>query len=194
MTQNKVKYRLKQLFHSYYWVLFLVLILDIISKALAHTLLTEQVVIIPNFFSFNLYYNTGAAWSFMSDQTVILMLISLVATGAFLFARIYYRNKIDIHYKIIAALVIAGTAGNLIDRTLTVAGVLDGVIDFIRFDFGNYTFPIFNIADASLVIGAIYLFIILLFTPDKKKEEHEENESNNGEEVNPPLEEKEQEK
>ena len=41
-----------------------------------------------------------------------------------------------------------GILGNFIDRV-----VRDGVVDYIGFQFGNYSFPIFNIADMAIVIG-----------------------------------------
>ena len=60
------------------------------------------------------------------------------------------------------ALLFAGAVGNLIDRFR-----LHYVVDFIRFDFGNYTFPIFNIADICAVLGTIMLICIMIFLPKR---------------------------
>ncbi|MNJ64387.1 Lipoprotein signal peptidase [compost metagenome] len=46
------------------------------------------------------------------------------------------------------SLVLGGTFGNFIDRLLT-----GEVVDFLQFNFGSYTFPIFNVADSCIVIG-----------------------------------------
>ena len=52
----------------------------------------------------------------------------------------------------------AGTLGNLIDRVR-----LKYVVDFLRFDFGSYTFPIFNVADICVTLACIFLAILLIF-------------------------------
>ncbi|MNP80416.1 Lipoprotein signal peptidase [compost metagenome] len=44
--------------------------------------------------------------------------------------------------------MLGGALGNFIDRVL--AGE---VVDFLQFNFGNYTFPIFNVADSCIVVG-----------------------------------------
>ena len=54
--------------------------------------------------------------------------------------------------------LIGGTLGNFIDRLS-----INGVIDFIGFTFGEYNFPIFNLADTFLVVGVIMLLIQFLF-------------------------------
>jgi len=56
------------------------------------------------------------------------------------------------------SLIFAGAVGNLIDRVLT-----GSVTDFLRFDFGSYTFPIFNVADMSVVIGSAVLMYYMFF-------------------------------
>jgi signal peptidase II len=56
------------------------------------------------------------------------------------------------------SLIFAGAVGNLIDRIR-----LHHVVDFLRFDFGSYTFPIFNIADSCAVVGTFLLLFCILF-------------------------------
>ncbi len=60
------------------------------------------------------------------------------------------------------SLFIAGAVGNLIDRA-----AYKSVVDFIRFDFGSYTFPIFNIADICAVVATILLMGIIIFGKGK---------------------------
>ena len=55
-------------------------------------------------------------------------------------------------------MISAGAIGNLCDRF-----TLHYVIDFLRFDFGSYTFPIFNVADCYAVVGTILLILCILF-------------------------------
>ena len=54
--------------------------------------------------------------------------------------------------------IISGTLGNFIDRL-----IFNGVIDFLSFVFGEYYYPIFNLADAFLVVGMIMFVINFLF-------------------------------
>lgn len=176
MNKEKFKKISKKIFHSYYWLLVLIVIIDQVTKAFAVHFLTlgSEVQVIKNFFYFRLTFNTGAAWSFLAGHTVVLMLISIAAAAVIIAYRIVRRNMLHTNHKIIAALITGGTIGNLIDRMLTVFHTYEGVVDFISFDFGTYSFPIFNIADMMLVIGVIYLLILILVTPDKDKKAEEQ--------------------
>ena len=59
------------------------------------------------------------------------------------------------------SLIIGGTIGNFIDRMR-----LGYVVDMFQVEFFN--FPIFNVADVSLVLGVICVFIYILFFEEKK--------------------------
>ena len=69
-------------------------------------------------------------------------------------------NLATVHFKIMSPIIlIGGIIGNLIDRIF-----LGYVIDFIGFNIFSYSFPIFNIADIFIVVGAIFI----LFEKEKK--------------------------
>ena len=178
MNKEKFKEISKKIFHSWYWLIVLIVGIDQVSKFLAVKYLSPahqvEVQVIKNFFYFRLTYNTGAAWSFLAGKTGLLMAFSLVAAIIMIVFRIIRGKMFNTNHKIISALIIGGTVGNLIDRFLTVITKLTGVVDFISFDFGTYSFPIFNIADMMLVIGVIYLLILILVTPDKDKKAEEQ--------------------
>jgi signal peptidase II len=65
------------------------------------------------------------------------------------------------------ALLLAGILGNLTDRVR-----LGFVIDFIQLHAGQYHWPTFNVADASISFGALLLAYDLIFAHRKEKEEH----------------------
>jgi signal peptidase II len=65
------------------------------------------------------------------------------------------------------ALLLAGISGNLTDRVR-----LGFVIDFIHVHAGQYHWPTFNVADASITIGALLLAYDLIFAHRKEKAEH----------------------
>ncbi len=112
---------------------------------------------IPGILGFRYAENTGAAFSILRDQQLLLILLTLiilVGMSGYLFKAI----KTDAHVVVKLAYVgiIAGAIGNFIDRVR-----LNYVVDFLEFRFMN--FPIFNIADVCVVVGVILLSIATLF-------------------------------
>ena len=73
---------------------------------------------------------------------------------------VYYllKNKVYWVEKYSLLLIISGAVGNLIDRIM-----YGYVIDFLDFIIFGYDFPVFNIADSFITIGAIGLIISILF-------------------------------
>jgi signal peptidase II len=109
-----------------------------------------------------LYYiqNNGAAFSLFANSAVLIALIvAAVLMVVYLYARML--NSGSLAYKLIFGMIIGGAAGNLIDR----AQHANNVTDFISFripQIGFY-FAIFNIADAAISVGVVFLFLLLLF-------------------------------
>ncbi len=137
--------------------------------------------LINGFLYVYLVYNKGAAWSFMANWgiggRIVLLLISLIMSFALIFIYIKKNKSLNKLYKSGLALMIPGALGNLIDRAIYFGqnGGPDGVIDWISFHFGSYVFPTFNIADASLVCGAIVLLIGLIIDLVKESIEKSKN-------------------
>jgi signal peptidase II len=61
------------------------------------------------------------------------------------------------------ALILAGAAGNLIDRSIR-----GEVIDFIRLHYYDLSYPIFNVADSAISIGVTLIVLATLFGRDDK--------------------------
>ena len=120
---------------------------------LNHYELYESRVIIPGFFNFTRTFNTGAAFSLFKGHPEILTGISVVVFALM----VIFRNKLFAHTRIeqIAfGLVTGGIIGNLTDRMQH-----GHVIDFIHWYVGDYSWPIFNIADSCICIGVgLYIF------------------------------------
>lgn len=130
----------------------------------------DPITVIEGILSFAYTQNEGAAWNMFEGQRWILvgvtslMLIGLL--GVLLSGRFRHHKMANIG----GVLVVAGGIGNLIDR------VWRGyVVDFIRTDFMD--FPIFNVADCFVVIGAITLFVYFVFiysdSSDKKAQSND---------------------
>lgn len=146
-----------------YLVAVFVLLIDQLSKLLVTSFigLNSSISIIDGFFSLRYIRNTGAAWGIMSNNTLILALISVF----FLFFFIKYieeskdMNKLD---RISFGLILGGIVGNLFDRLLR-----GYVVDFFSFLIFKYKFPVFNVADTFIVLGVI-LMAINIFVGDGK--------------------------
>ena len=132
---------------------------DLIVKSFA---LAQKDPIIDGFFSFMYVRNTGSAFSMFSEKNWGITFLSVISTIAFLilFALAFFVLARFRSRKLSICLIFlsAGTLGNLIDRIR-----LKYVVDFICFDFGSYTFPIFNVADIYVTLSCIALAILLLF-------------------------------
>jgi NhaP-type Na+/H+ or K+/H+ antiporter len=90
-----------------------------------------------------------------NDLLVVFILIAVGVVGYF-YSRIY--NSGPLSYKLIFGLIIGGALGNLLDRVIHGGSV----VDFISFRIPEikFYFAIFNIADASISMGVLLLFII----------------------------------
>ena len=165
-----------------------VLALDLISKYLA--VKNEfNFVVIEKFLKFKLSYNTGAAFSFLSDKTwsqiffIVITVIALLAIIAFFIFKLITKKRPSWWVAVAFSLVFSGALGNFIDRVS--AGE---VRDFIFVFYETDIFPaIFNVADMALVSGVIttcvYLFFIdkdALFRRKPKDEKVSGNEEDNG--------------
>ena len=142
----------------------IVLLIDQIVKLLIKTNmnLNEEISIIPNFFSIQYLKNTGAAFSILENQTILLAITSIICISVI----IYYLKKeenLTTAMYLSFGLVLGGILGNLIDRI-----VYQGVIDFLSFQIFNYNFPVFNIADIGITIGVLLLIIIYTSRDIKK--------------------------
>lgn len=141
--------------------LFIVL-LDRITKFLVlnNIIVNEKINIINNFFNFTYVKNFGGAFSSFSGARWLFLTIALLMIVFILFM-IRDEIKLNVYKVIMYSFLIGGIVGNFIDRAF-----YGYVIDFIRFDFGNYIFPIFNLSDIAIVFGSI----LILFDSLKRRE------------------------
>ena len=110
--------------------------------------------------------NTGGAFGIFANQAFLLALVAIIGIGAFLVYLRYIPLQSTL-LKVGLGLDLGGAIGNLIDR-LRFEGK---VTDFI--DIGAW--PVFNVADMSLVVGTILIAYYLLFvTPRKASRERKD--------------------
>ena len=126
----------------------------------------EQFIVIPGFFRFVHWANTGAAWSMFYGNNELLAVISVIALGILIFSHHHFSSN-TLLGQVALGLVFGGILGNLIDRVR-----IGHVTDFLRFDLyqrggGEIGFPAFNIADSAICTGVGLLFIISLRNESK---------------------------
>lgn len=127
----------------------ILIFIDQITKYLIDTnlILNKQYPIIKGFLNITSTHNYGAAFSILTGQTPILIIITIIT--------IYYLSKLlKNNTKVYKYILYAGIIGNLIDRIF-----LGYVRDFLDFKIINYNYPIFNISDIFICIGVILIII-----------------------------------
>ena len=130
-----------------------VLALDIVTKVLAVKLLTpgQPVSIIGDTVTWTLVRNSGAAFSMATGYTWML---TLIATGVVVGIFWMGRRLVSPWWAIGLGMILGGAMGNLVDRFFRSPGPLQGhVVDFLSIGW----WPVFNVADPSVVGGAILL-------------------------------------
>lgn len=154
------------------WIIVIIssVIIDQLTKYLvSHSFeLGECREIIGGILNFRYVRNEGAAWGMFSDSRWVFILITSVALIVMPIILYKYR-KLHFMFGFSLSLVIGGAIGNMIDRIF--AG---SVVDFIEAAFIN--FPVFNFADCCVTVGAIIMFVYLIFIDktlfaDKKTDE-----------------------
>jgi signal peptidase II len=127
-----------------------VVALDQVTKTWAERALADGPIHLFWTVSLNLTYNKGAAFS---SGTGLTPIITVLAVGV-LIALVGLSRSITTRVGIISlGLVIGGASGNLVDRFFR--GNHGAVIDFVDFRW----WPVWNVADAAVVIGAILLLV-----------------------------------
>ena len=130
---------------------------QLIKYAVLHSSLAagETVTLIPHVLQLRYVENTGAAFSLLSDHTVLLSVVTaaVIAAGVVLILSGRIRSRF---LSVVIACVLAGGLGNLIDR------IFRGfVVDYIEVLFVN--FAVFNFADCFVTVGEFLLIAYLLY-------------------------------
>ena len=143
-------------YSAIFMVAAVIVVLDQLTKSLVRANIPQGAIWLPEslmwlspYARIVHWYNTGAAFGMFKDASMILTVLAFVVIAAILF---YYPQveRDDWALRLALSLQLGGALGNLVDR-LTIGHVTD----FISVG----TFPVFNIADASITIGAVVLFL-----------------------------------
>jgi signal peptidase II len=158
--------RLLQTGLRWLWVALVVILIDRLTKVMAQTYLIayEPKAVMPCF-NLTLAYNKGAAFSFLSYaagwQVWFFGLLALAISTVLL----VWLKRLSHHQRWVAialAMIIGGALGNLWDRIS-----YGHVIDFLEFYVSTWHWPIFNVADSAICVGAGMLVIDAFCSKEK---------------------------
>ena len=151
----------------------LTLVLDLFSKHLALVHLKapdapielaggKVIEIIPGFLNLRYAFNTGGAFSMMTDHVALLTVLAGCALAILIFW-VYTNSMRNPLVWLAFGMIIGGAIGNLGDRILR-----GGVVDFIDACWRNYHWPTFNIADSAICVGMGFIVYFSIFLHEEK--------------------------
>ena len=141
---------------------------DYLTKLLAVARLKgeDPVPFLRGVLRFSYVENPGAAWGMLANHRWVFMVFSAVAIAAIVVYLV--RRDPPILLCVSLSLILSGGIGNMIDRTFR--GV---VVDFIEFYL--FPFPVFNVADCLVVVGAGLLILWLIRDTVREQKKKKEN-------------------
>jgi signal peptidase II len=140
-----------------------IVVIDQITKAMVRPALDlhESLEVIPGFLDLTRVHNTGAAFGMLNTvdipfKPVLLSLVALAALGgvAWFASTVPLTDRLA---RLGVAGVLGGAVGNLIDRATT-----GYVLDFVDAYWNGWHFWAFNVADAAITVGVIFMILDML--------------------------------
>ena len=121
----------------------------------------ESVSVIKNILDFTHVHNTGGPWSIFESYPIFFVIMTIII---FILGFLYFKKIKPNHIiqKLSVCLIAGGALGNLADR------IFRGyVVDMIDVNFFDY--PVFNVADCYIVVGAILMCVYIIFLDKETK-------------------------
>ena len=148
---------MKKLMRSYLLPAAVIIFFDQVTKGIAFYY-WQSYTAVTSFLSFQVTLNRGISWGLLpgAETNTLLFLgisicIILLTFGLAVYAVQRYKKGYAFYGELF---VIAGSCSNIIDRCIH-----KGVVDFIIVHWGDYVWPVFNVADMAIVCGVFIMFI-----------------------------------
>jgi signal peptidase II len=148
----------------FWWLTGIILALDQITKVAvnAYVPVYGSRTLIPGLVDLVHVHNAGVAFGFMNDSehagrsliTTVLAVLALAGIA-------YYARQVKAEERVARfglSLILGGAIGNLVDRVR-----LGYVVDFVDVYWGTWHFWAFNVADSAITVGAVLVFVDILF-------------------------------
>jgi signal peptidase II len=153
---------------THFLLALFVVLLDRWTKRLvaARIAMYTHIQVIPGFFRITHTENTGAAFSLFADspshwKTAMLISFSVVAMIV-VSVLLWKQSRALTMTGVALSLILGGAVGNLWDRVAS-----GRVVDFLLFYVKTYQWPVFNLADSAIVVGASLLVLEIIFGQPK---------------------------
>lgn len=142
-------------------IILFILSLDQFSKFYVEKLINvgESIPVIKEVFHISLIYNTGAAFGIFKAHPRAFIILAVIAVTGIIFLLIRKYRSLSIMERSALSFIMGGALGNLLDRLR-----FGHVVDFIDLR----VWPVFNIADSCITIGAVLMAWQLLIHGSKK--------------------------
>jgi len=153
---------------THFLLALFVVLLDRWTKRLvaARIAMYAHIQVIPDVFRITHTENTGAAFSLFADSPShwkTIMLISFSAVAMVVVSFLLWKQSRPLTMTSIAlSFILGGAVGNLWDRVAS-----GRVVDFLDFYYRQYHWPVFNLADSAIVVGASLLVLEMIFGHSK---------------------------
>ena len=137
-----------------------VVTLDLVTKAIVQRtfMLNEQIDVLGSFLRLTYIHNPGAAFGIYLGEFSRVIFMGLSVAALVILTLMYWYTPASDRGRLLAiALICAGALGNLLDRIRSP----HGVVDFVDVGFGQWRWPVFNVADMAVTVGAVVLALSL---------------------------------
>ncbi len=121
--------------------------------------LMKVIPIIEDWLRIVYWRNTGVAFGLFQNNSNLFQWVALLITLGAIYAYVRHLPNNKLLVQVSMGLILGGALGNVIDRIR-----LGYVVDFIQVGW----WPIFNLADSAITVGATLLGVYLLFAPDEE--------------------------
>ena len=164
---KKTSQQNRQIWYMLLWFggITILTVIDQLTKHLAVKYLkgTSGIILIPNVLEFQYVENRGMAFGLLQGRQILFLIlcVAFCAGILYLYARIP-KNSYYAPLSIIGGILFSGALGNFIDRAF-----YGYVTDFIYFSLID--FPVFNIADIGITVGAILLVVYFIWFDKEDK-------------------------
>ncbi len=140
----------------YYFIAFSICFFDQITKFYIEKFVSSSssIPVVSEVFHLTLVYNTGIAFGLFKEYPFVFAVLTILAIILIVYFLNQKKHKLNVSERIALCFILGGSAGNLIDRLR-----YGHIVDFIDFRF----WPVFNIADSFITIGAVLLIFSMLF-------------------------------
>lgn len=168
MSERNIFYRHRR--HLLWlWLSVAIIVIDRVTKIwMSEALLLNESYEITSFFNLTLSHNQGAAFGMLHNaggwQQWLFGIIAVIVSLVIVVWLNRMRNDQTVWLPIALALILGGALGNLFDRVF-----IGHVIDFFDLHYKEWHWPVFNVADIAICVGAFMLMLDFIFDHQKQK-------------------------